>query len=392
MQPRVVPIEPRGFESLRRRPSSKDNPRGPIEGLALKIKFWNPFSSKMKEKTEKKQYYFVRRMKRSEPRPAFNQHQPPIPPPPAPQFVPSVRGGSPVVIPIQPSHSPHHLPEREPRRRTRPTPVVIPQSSEEDEDSSSSPPEANREHVRRTRSLSPISRYLVEKETIRLRELRQRELRERERRQRIGREEREARERAERVAIDERLERQREREERSERREQNRQERRDLQQRLRLATEREARRQQQLEEQARLLQEQEDRERRRAANRAGQLREAQARRRQEEEDIERRRAADRDRLRRLRDEQARRQYAEQQRYARARQANIPRRPRHPVFVHHYEDRGERFIQDAIMEENLRQFERRARRPRGGYDDGALRRRNTIDGGRYDGQRWRRERR
>lgn len=391
MQPRIVPIEPRDFESSRIRPSSREKPRGPTEGMALNFKFWNPFSSKNKEKKEKTQYYIVRRTKKPEPRPAIIQHQPPIPPPPETHFVTPVRGESPVVIPIQPPdhYIPHHNqnPEREPRRRRRPHPVVIHRSSEEeeDEDESPSPPEANREHGRRTRSLSPISRYEAEKEIIRQIELRQRELRQRERQERVQREEREARERAENL---ERLERQREREEQIDRQERLGQERRETRQRQRLAVEREARRQQEEREreQLRILQEQEDRERLRAADRA--------RRHQEEEDNERRRAADRDRFRRLRDEQARRQYAEPQRYPRARQANIPRPPRHPVFVHQHEgplDRGERFIQHAIRAENLRQFERRAGRPHGRYDDEGLRRRNTIDGGWY-GRQWRRDRR
>ena len=403
IQPHIVPIEPRDSESLRLRPSSRETPRGPIQGLTLNLKFWNPFSSKTKEKKEKTKYFFVRRTTKPEPRSPVIKHQSPIPPPPEPYFSTPVRGESPVVIPIQHPdyHTTHHLPEREPRRRRRRrrrrrlTPVVVHQSSEEDRDESASPPEANREHHRRTRSLSPLSRYEVEKEIIRLRELRQRELRQRERRDRITREEREARERAERVALLERLERQREREKQSERQERLRQERRESRERQHLAVEREARRQQEERdrEEARRLQEQEDLERLRAADRARQLREERARRQQEEEDSERRRAAYHDRLRRLRDEQARRRYAEEQRNARARQANIPRPPRHPVFVHQNEghlDRGERFIQDAIRAENLRQFERRAGWPGGGYDDGdnGLRRRNTIDGG----QRWRRDRR
>lgn len=140
-----------------------------------------------------------------------------------------------------------------------------------------------------------------------------------------------------------------------------------------------------------MVQEEEDRNLLRAAARARQLHEEGVRIQQDEGG--RRRGAEREHLRRLRGEQDRWQYAEQERYARARQANIPRRPRHAVFVHQDEDRsdrGERFIQDAIRAENLRQFERRVRWPRGGYDDGALRRRNTVDGDPrwYDGQRWR----
>lgn len=390
LQPHIVPIEPRDLESSRLRPRSMETSRGPIGGLALNIKFWNPFSSKNKEKKGKMQYYVVRKTKKSERGPAVIQQQPPIPPPPRTQFVPLVRGEHPVVIPMEPPERPptHHPLGRE-RRRRSPIPAVIHQSSEEDEDESLSPLEANREHGRRTRSLSPNHRYHVEKERIRQRELRQREYQER-----IKREEREARERA---SILEHVHRQRAMEERQE---QIRQQRREDRQRQRLANEWEARRQQQLEEQARVVREQEDLERLREVARARIL--------QEQEDLERLREAERARqLReerawrhqeewRLRDEQARRQYEERQRYARAHQANIPRRPRHPVFVHPNEDRldrGDRFIQNAIRAENLRQFERRAGWARGRYDDGALRRRNTIDGGQrwYDGQ-WRRERR
>lgn len=364
LQPRVVPIEPRRSESSRLRPSNINKLRGPIEGMTLNIKFWNPFSSKSKEKKEKTQYYSIRRTKKPEPRPAVIHHQPPISPSPKTHFVPSVRGESPVVIPFQPPD-----PVRKPRR-SRPTPVVLHQSSE---DESPSPPEVNREHSRRTRSLSPISRYHVKKEIIRERELRQRE-----RQEEIRREEREARERAERIATSERQ--QREREEQSERQERLRQEHLETGRRQRLAVEREARRQEeererkealirqeretrhrrQVEERVRILQEQEDLERLRAADRRRQFREEQARRHREEED-ERRRAADRDRVRRTRDEQARRQFAEHERLARARHANIPRRPHHPVFVHQnggHIDRGERVIRNAIREENLRQFERR----------------------------------
>lgn len=413
MQPHIIPIEPSGLESSRPRSSGREKPRGPIEGLALNFSFWNPFSSKRKEKKEKPKYYFVRRTKKPQPRPTVIQYQPPIPPPHETHFATPLRGEPPIIIPIQPPshHATHRRPEREPRGRRRPNPVVIHHPSEEDEDESPSPPEASREHRRRTRSLSPISRYEAEKEVIRLREfrererlrelreteLRERELRDRERRERTQREEREARERAKGLAIHERLERQREREEQLERQQRSRQEHREFRQRERIAIEREVRRQQEERdrEDARILQEREDHDRLQAADRARQ-REERARRHQEE-DYEHHRAAELNRLRRLRDEQARRQYAEQQRLARALQANIPRPPHHPVFVHQNEghlDRGDRFIQDAITAENLRLFERRARWSRGGYDDGALRRRNTIDGdrGRYDGQRRRRERR
>ena len=381
-------IEPKDAEDSRPRPRGKVRSQGPVEDLTRNFKFWDLFSSNKKEKKEKKQYYFVRRIKKSKPRPTVIQSQPRIPPP----HVPPVRGRSPVVVPIQPPRPPHHSPERGRRRRGRQTPVVIHQSSEEDEGESSSPPEANREHIRRTRSLSRI-RYHAEKENIRLRELRQeRDRQERARIEMIGREEREAQERAERTAFnlerrrerEEQRERQRERDERRERREQIRQELRDLRERQRLAFEAQERRRQREEDRARLLQEQEDRRRLREADHARQER---ARRRQEVEDVERRRA---DRARR--DEQARYQFAEERRYARARQANVPHHPRHRAFVHpneDYFDRGERF-DDDIRAEDLRRFERRARPYREGYDDGWLRRRHTVGGGQrgYYGQGWR----
>ena len=324
IQPHIVPLEPQGIGSSQLRPSERMRPRDPMEGLALHIKFWNPFCPKTKEKKEKPKYYFVRKTRKPEPHPFLMQHQQPIPPPHEMDITTPVRGEPPVVIPIQPpeNHASHHLPEREPRRRRRrPNPIVIHYPSEEDENESSSPPQANREHRRRVRSLSPISRYEAEKairerelrerelreRELRERELRERELREREHRERIQREARRARARAERIANQERLGRQRER-----------------------------------EEQERIRQER---------------RESWQRRQQEE----------RDREDRLRDEQARWRYVEQQRLARARQANLPRPPRHPVFVHEYEDRGERFIQDAIRAENLRLFERTARWSRGGYE-------------------------
>ena len=338
IQPHIVPIEPRDLGNSRRHSSSRERKREPITGVTLNFKFWNPFSSKKKERDTR--FHVVRKRMQRQPHPAVIHIDPPIAPPP--------------VAPPSP-----------------PRPPSVVHSSEEDEDESSSPPEANRRHRRRTRSLSRIRRYEAEKERIR-----QRELRERERRERNTREERKARDRAarlereradeerERVASLERHERRERRRERAERRE--REEHRQAQLRERHAAEQEAIRQ------ARIQQEREDHERRRAARRAQQIREDIARRRWEEQ------------------ERARYRYAEQRRRDRAWQANIPRYPRHPVFVHHDDlDRGDRVIRDDIEAENLRRFDRRAERLRGGYDDGWLRRRNTVDGGRrrYDGY-WR----
>lgn len=74
----------------------------------------------------------------------------------------------------------------------------------------------------------------------------------------------------------------------------------------------------------------------------------------EQEDLRRPRGAKfRNQLQQLHNEQARRQYGEQRRRAQA---------HNPISVHQdadFLDRGDRFIQDAIRAENLRQFETRA---------------------------------
>lgn len=376
VQPEIVQIEPRDLESSGLHQSNRGKTRGRIGGVTLKFRFWNPFSSRDTKKKEKTQYWVERRTKKPGPPPANFQQQPRV----QMHFRPPFREDPPTAAPIQPPNcsASHHSPERESRgrRRRHPPPPIIHHSTEEDEDDSPSPLGANREHSRRPQSLPPISRYEDRKERIRQRERQEREEREQER--------------AQRVANREHRERQRERDEQRERQEQARilQER-DDHERLQ-AAERERVRERQLHE--------ERIRRRQEADRARQFREEQARRRQEEAHEQRRRAADRERLLRLRDEQARRQYAEERRYARARQANIPRLPRHPVDIHQDEghfDRGERFIQNAIREEDLRQFNRRAGWRRGWYDgDDALQRRNTIDGGQrwYDGRRWRPDRR
>ena len=409
--PHIVPFEPAPRESSQPRPSRRMRTRDSIEGMTVNLKFWNPFSSK--NRGEKKQYYFVRKTKKREHRPEIFQPYPPGPPPPPPiPFVPPVRVESPVVIPIEPpgDYNVHPFPEREPERM--PAAPIIHQGRE---DESSSPPEASREHGRRTRSLSPHSRFLsprsryeIENELLRnlvnIRE--EREARERaerlqhEERQRARDERHEAR-RRHRLAIEreaihrERARIRQEQEDRDRERLANelnrerariRQEQEDRD-RERLANEREARHR----EQARMRQEQEDRDRERQRADRQRHHEARAWRQQEEQDNERRRAAERDRLWRLDEDR----YLEQQRHARAHQANIPRDPHHPVLVHGDEgrvDRGERFIRNAIREEYLRQFEMRARRSGNLYDDGGVRRRNTVDGGQrwYDeqGRRWR----
>ena len=303
--------------------------------------------------------------------PVYSPPPPPPPPPPGPPFMPS----SPIIVPIEPPrghrsarqeypHRGQRPPRRERemggrrRRRRRESPVVHQSSSEE----SPSPPAASRRHQRRTRSLSPRSRYEEEKRAIR----------ERERQQyagrlaRIARLEQEARDRADRVAEDERRNRQRE----------DRQRRLEFEERRRIESVERARRRQQREE--------EERTRRRRDE---------ARRRQEQADMERIQAAER--LQRLRQQKAR--MAEQERLDRLHGANIPRPPRHQPTVHgeSLDDRGDRVIREAIMAENLAQFERGRRMPPaayGRYDGGWLGRRNTVDGGQrrhrgWEGRRW-----
>ena len=216
-----------------------------------------------------------------------------------------------------------HSSEREPRgrqlRKPRPVPVLgrhdSNEPSEEDEEGSSSLPKAKHKHIR-SRSLSLLTRYGIEKENIRLRELRERErlaerdFRERERWARIRREEREARDRAK---ILERLERQRETDIRRAHQE--------APLRDRLAAEREAiREQEQLDrEQARMQREREDLERLRAA-RARQLHQDRAQILREEEEVERPIA------RQLREERDRSRYAEQ-RFRNIQPRIIPIEPR-----------------------------------------------------------------
>ena len=198
-------------------------------------------------------------------------------------------------------------PEREPRGRQIPRiprpPVFIHHLREEDEEESSSLPKAKDEYIR-SRSLSPTSRYQIEKESFRLRQLWHGERRESAARQRaellarlelqrerdeerelVERQEREARQRDEFFA---RLQRQRESHERN---------------RYRYA---EQQRQEGRREHARIQQEQEDLERLRATE----ARQSQ-RQREEKEHLERSRAADR--TRQLREERDRYRYTEHQR-------------------------------------------------------------------------------
>ena len=201
---------------------------------------------------------------------------------------------SPTIVPIEPpqeprSRSQEYYPrgrrptpqeremEREPRRRRRRT--VVHQSSSEEE--SPSPPTASRRHQRRTRSISPRSRYEEEKRATRERE-RQAHA---DRLARLARLEQEARDRAVRLAEDERRNRRPEFGERRSIESVGRARRRQQQEEEKRYRRREARRRQDEQErsrrriEARRCQEEEERSRRRD----------EARRRQEEKDKYRRR-------------------------------------------------------------------------------------------------------
>jgi len=365
---------PGGTEGSRSRLSNMNKPNSVFDGLAISFKFWNPFKSKKARKSKPKTYLVRARARSRGDRPAIIHPLPraPTPPPMVPR-----RGRSPVVVPISPHperrlHSP--LPRPRPRsrcrsreRKARPkkrkdhAAVVVHQSSSREEGKTPSPPLAAREHQRRSRSLSPRSKHEAEK----------RLLRDRERRlyaERVAQQQQEAQRKAARLAEFERLERERKRQERIE-----------------------------YEEMKRI----ESVERTRRRHQQEEFERAQARRRQELEDIARLNAADRaqrrqeelDRCRR--EEHERHRLEEEERLRRARRANIPRQPRHQPAVYYEResmvDRGERFIREAIRQENLRQFERRAR-PRGTYNDAGLARRNTVDGDRWRRYEERRDRR
>lgn len=386
--PRYHASTPRKSQSPGSRPRSKDKPKSPaskhksktlFDELAVVFKFWKPFPSK---KPKKKRYFVREEVIQEDTRPAIVHHYPraPTPPPRMPR-----RGRSPNIVPIAPRHETSSPPprsrerERRHRRRHHPSPIVVQVLQSSEEDDSPSPPTPARDHHRKSRSISPRSK----------RETEQKYIRDKERRsyaERVATEENEARKRAARIArIAEfdRLEKERIKRERLE-----------YEEMKRIESVERARKRQQQEEyertQAKRRQQLEDLERLNAAARAQQRQEESDRRRQEERE--------------------RHRLEEEERLARARRANIPRRPRHQPAVHHQhqqqqresmEDRGERFIREAIRQDNLRQFEREAAanagRPRRTYDDddGGLRRRDTIGGGwrgGYSGRRERRDRR
>ncbi|KAK3176943.1 hypothetical protein OEA41_008269 [Lepraria neglecta] len=347
-----------GSERPRSRREDRERPKGLFASL---FEAFKPGSSKSVKPNGKKVFVKNRRkLPLQDNRPATVYYPPRAPTPPQyyspqaaePAAMPN-RPLSPEIIPIEPRRKDRHRePDRRPRERDREPrpqrrttrPVDIHHAGNHDD--SSSPPKASRRHQRKSRSLSPVSRYEAEKREVLERERRQHE-------ERVARQEQDARERAIRLERYERRERARE----------------EAQRRIEF----EERRRIESAERARRRQEQEDRERDRARDRARDQERDQARARQEREDIDRIRAAER--ARRLREENNRR--AEQERLDRLRGAGIPRRPRQEPAVRYGEnmgDRGERFIRESI--------ERERRRPPMAYNryagDG-LRRRNTVDG-------------
>lgn len=368
--------DPAPARDSRPRLRSGNRSSGVFDDLAISFKFWNPFKLKKPRRSRSRTYLVRERARPPQNQPAIIQEIPRAPTPPPPPPTMPVRGRSPVIVPISP-HRGNHSPlvytqrrhrsrsgEREPKtkKKKKHPAVMIHQSSSSEEDKTPSPPLATRDHQRKSRSISPKSKYEIEKRAIR----------ERERRlyaERVAKEEQEAQRRAARVAEFERLEKDRKAQEAIE-----------FEQRKRIETVERARRRQQQE----------------AVERA------EARRCQEMEDIARLDAADRARRRqqeldrRRREEHERHRLEEEERLRRARRANIPREPRHQPTVQHerqsMEDRGEQFIREAIRQENLRQFERRepSTAVHRNYGAGPVRR-NTVAGasrwGQWRDRRW-----
>ena len=359
LRPEYHPTTPQGSEGSRSRPNTREKPKSVFDELALTFKFFNPFSSKHSKKSKKK-LYLVRKTKKPHSEvPAIIHHYPRAPTPPPPRMMPR-REESPVIVPIEPRRnrrhsSPRpHVPQLRHTRERQQRAIVVEKSSSEDD--TPSPPVPAREHIRKSRSISPRTRHEAEKDLMREKEKRHYA-------ERVAKEEEQARKRAIRIAELERLEKEKAIRERIEYKE-----------KKRLESAGRARRRQEREESQR----------------------AQAQRRQELEDLEALNAAERlarrqrEQERRQREVDQRHRQEEEDRLARARRANIPRRPRHEPTVHQQsgsnggmEDRGERFIREAIRQENLRQFEMEAppRRSYRTYDDARLERRNTIGGNR-----------
>ena len=281
---------------------------------------------------------------------SFNLPRVPMPPPQQPESAPvrmPSRDKSPKVILIESekpkkkhrSPSPQY-PERQPRYRRRrdQSVIVVRQPSLSSDNNSPSPSILSRDYRQRPRSSSPTTRYEAEKRSTKEQERRQYT-------EKVAREEEKARKRASLLADYERLEKER------------------VQERLEYEERRPV-------ERARHRQQQEDFEI------------AQARKRQELEDIKilnaRQRAERRREVedRRRRDEHERLRLDEEERLERARRVNARGRPRGST-----EERGERFLREAVRMENLRRFERdfspparRSHKTRD--DDHGLRRRNS----------------
>ncbi len=303
-------VTPSSSERPRTHRQRKDKPKGILDCIDRLFGISVRTSPKKHHETEPQRFFVRNRGRRPRPNGGIAEnrqpvpvHPPPraptppvypLPPPPRPPPMPT----SPIIVPIEPprehrSRGQEYHPrvrrpppqeremEHEPRRRRRRSAVVHQSSSEEE---SLSPPTASRHHQRRTRSLSPRSRYEEEKRATRERE-RQEHV---DRLARVARLEQEARDRALRLQFEER--------------------------RGFESAERARRRQQQEEERHR--------------------RRDEARRRQEQADIEGLR------------QQAR--VAEQERLGRLHRANIPRQPRHQPTVHgeSLDERGDRFIREA----------------------------------------------
>jgi len=340
-------------------------PKTAFDNLKIGFKIWNPFSSRriVVEKAPKKRLTLERSRSDGKsrvvaredprsrsprlppPRPFMSPRMPPPPPPPP-------RSQSPVIIERTPrnEHLPQGFDQRGRGSRRRPPRVVeIHQSNDSDE--SASPP--GRQHGGSgSQSTSSASRYEAEKALQREKERRQHA-------EHVAREEHTAHRRAVRAAEEER--------------------------RRNDELERVAREQRRIRNEQRLRLESSARERARREREDWERRDW-ARRRQEAEDIEALR-----RIRHLREEQA-----EAERRARAHRAARLRQARHPNADRYdpddFDERGERFIREAIRLENMRRFNRNAPdmpREHRRYADGGLRRRDTVDGARGYDDRWRR---
>jgi len=215
--PRTETITPRGSERSASRPGSSDKQKGVLGDIATVFKKWKRSSWGKSGKADGTKMAFVRPISRNRgPRPPIIDYPLPMNPPrapspprwqPRPASPRQTEPGTPRIIPIRPTRERErdrdrergrrHEPEQGTRRRRSPQRIVIHQCSSEEE--TPSPPTASREH-RRSRSLSPNSRYELEKQKM---------LRDRERRlyaERVAQDQQAAHRRAERLAEFQRLE------------------------------------------------------------------------------------------------------------------------------------------------------------------------------------------